>query len=227
MSARRRKVVLVNPNTNAAVTARMLARARQCAGGRIDIEGMTVERGALLITDDATLAVAAHGVVALAPELGEQADGVIIAAFGDPGLARLRALLAIPAVGIGEAALEKAAFGGRRFGVITTTPDLVAAIDAKVAAQGLSPHYGGVILTHGDAVQVTNTPALLKEQLCQAAARASRMGIEAAAIGGGPLADAGRAIAGKTSVILVDPIEAAVERIIIELDAMHPDPAAP
>jgi Asp/Glu/hydantoin racemase len=223
MNGRMSQVVLVNPNTDIKVTARMLANARARSGHRLNIEGLTAEYGDALLINEAALVIATRAVTALAPKLRDTADAVIVAAFGDPGVDDLRVLLDVPVVGIGEAALKKAASGGKRFGVITTTPDLVAAIDARVGTLGLAEHYGGVILTRGDAVTVTNSPALLAEELLQAARRAADLGMSAVAVGGGPLADAGRAIASRTTIELVDPIEAALDRVLLELDATHRD----
>ena len=219
VKTRRSRVVLVNPNTDTGATARMLASARARADGRLALKALTAAHGAALIINGAALAVAAEAVAALAPRLRQAADGVIVAGFADPGVDCLRTLLDIPIVGFGEAALEEAAHGYRRFGVITTTPDLVASIDAKVATLGLAEHYGGVILTQEDPVQMMNSRALLEEQLLQAAERAADLGIVAVAVGGGPLAEAGRAIAGRTTMTLIDPIGAAVDRMLLELGA--------
>ena len=79
---------LVNPNTNAATTMAMLAIARATAGVSVRLDGWTAEFGADLICDETGLATAADAVVAFGPTLrANRTDGVIIAAFGDPGRA--------------------------------------------------------------------------------------------------------------------------------------------
>ncbi|MFX4392994.1 aspartate/glutamate racemase family protein, partial [Acinetobacter baumannii] len=82
-------------------------------------------------------------VLDIAQAHANDCDGIIVAAFGDPGLRAVRATLAVPSVGIGESAMLDAARNGRRFGVATTTPLLKAAIDALPEELGLQPSYTG------------------------------------------------------------------------------------
>lgn len=202
------KLVLINPNTNAATTEAMLQLARGAASGR-DIAGLTAPFGAALITDEAALEESARAVISLAPLLGDS-DGVIVAAFGDPGLATLRARLAVPVTGIAEAGMAEAAFGDRRFAVVTTTPDLVSAIDRTAASYGHAGYYAGTHLTPGDPLDVMADPSRLVEALDAACRHAVRHGAEAIVIGGGPLAVAARALAGRSDVDLIEPVPAAV-----------------
>lgn len=201
-------LILVNPNTSPATTEAMLQIARQAAPGQ-DIAGLTAPFGAALITGEVALAEAARAVTSLAPLLGD-GDGVIVAAFGDPGLTALRARLAVPVTGIAEAGMAEAAMGGRRFAVVTTTPDLVAAIARTAAAYGHAGHFAGTHLTPGDPLDVMADPGRLVEALDEACRRAIRDGAEAIVIGGGPLAVAARALAGTLDVDLVEPVPAAV-----------------
>lgn len=138
---------LLNPNTSAATTAAMVEIARAAAPG-LAIEGRTAPFGAPLITDEPALARGAEAVLAMADGAGldragpdgtgpngtgpsgTRAEGLIVAAFGDPGLDALRARLSIPVTGIGEASFRAAAAHGR-FGIATTTPALEAAIAAR------------------------------------------------------------------------------------------------
>ena len=78
--------------------------------------------------------------------------GIIVSAFGDPGLAELRHKVAIPVVGICEASMIEASQGGRRFGVATSTPDLIEAIGQRAHDLGLAHLYTGIRCTEGDPV---------------------------------------------------------------------------
>ncbi len=100
------KLLLVNPNTNAATTDRMVEIAREAAPPGVVIEGATAGFGAPLITEPGALAIAADAVEALARSADTRRfDGVIVAAFGDPGLDRIRALVPCPVTGIAEAGM--------------------------------------------------------------------------------------------------------------------------
>lgn len=216
-------VVLINPNTNRATTSRMVDIARDAAlqlpvrerqGKRLSIEGMTVADGVPLITNETALSAAAQAVLDLGLSLPPETAGVIVSAFGDPGLEGLRKSLTVPVVGIAESSFHEAAGGGRRFAVVTTTPDLKAAITARANAGGIGPQFAGVWLTPGDPVPLMRDEKALAEALAEAVSRAVREdAAEAVIIGGGPLASAARLLAPASPVPLIEPIPAAVRRM--------------
>jgi allantoin racemase len=203
------RIHFVNPNTSTATTALMLARARDVAPAGLIIDGLTVPAGVALITDRAGLAVAESQVVSLRPQLTGQ--GVIVAAFGDPGAVYLRAILKVPVIGIGEAAIRAAAAGGRRFSIVTTTPRLRPDIRARAIACGVEDCLASIRITEADPVALTNDPVRLEAALQDLVDRCiAEDGAEAIVIGGGPLAAAARAIAARTVVAIVEPVPAAV-----------------
>lgn len=206
------KLLLINPNTNVRTTEAMLDIARASAPDGVEIVGMTARTGAPLITNPAALREAAVAVEALLePGAPAGVDGVIIAAFGDPALSALRNRLAIPVTGIAEAGMAEAGQGGRRFAIVTTTPDLTESIAAAAKRYGHDSTFLGVELTGGDAVRVTNDPDLLPGALRSACQRAiARLGASAIVVGGGPLAISARRIATEVSATLIEPVPAAV-----------------
>ena len=216
-------LLLINPNSSQATTRMMLAIAQAEAGGRAEIRGATARFGpSMIVTPDALTASAAE-VVALGLEADD--DGIIVSAFGDPGLDELRRRAAVPVVGICEAAMLEAAAGGRRFGVATTTPDLVAAIDAKAAAFG--PLYSGVRLTSGDPFALVADPEALTEALAEATAACFVDGAEAVIIGGGPLGQAAVTLEKRFAKPVIGPISAAVRRLLRLLPAPPAASSAP
>ena len=212
-----RRVQLVNPNTSTATTAMMLERARAVAPAGLSLEGVTAPFGAALIIDPESLETAAAAVAALAPRL--TGEGVIVAAFGDPGADRLAASLAVPVIGIGEAAIRAAARGGRRFAIVTTTPRLEAGIRALVDRLGLGGQLASVRITTQDPVALTpDAPRLEAALQALADECAQRDGAEAIVVGGGPLTAAARAIAGRSQVEIIEPVPAAVAAMAKALD---------
>lgn len=210
-------IALINPNTSSDTTARMLRIAREVAGDGVQIEGITAPFGASLITDPKTLDRAEQAVLALLTEL-TGAAAVILAAFGDPGLSALRTRLPVPVTGIAEAGMAEAAEGGRRFAVVTTTPLLRDRIARTAAGHG---HLGflGTWITEGDPIALTNDPDALQNALATACLEAVDGGAEAIVIGGGPLAEAARALVGTTPVPLVEPLPAAIRLSLSRLSA--------
>lgn len=204
-------LVLVNPNTNAVTTATMRRIASEAAPAGIAVEALTAPFGAPLITHAEALDLAADAVAALADRIAALLPlGVIVSAFGDPGLQALRERLACPVTGIAEAGMAEAAAAGP-FAVATTTPDLVERITAAAGRYGHKEAFLGVTLTAGDVHAVMADAARLEAAL-EAACREAveRLGARAVVIGGGPLAEAARALAGRIGVPVVAPIPAAV-----------------
>ena len=144
------KILLINPNTCADTTAMMVAIARSCVPDGIAVTGATATRGPPMITTPAALAAAAAEVVEIGTREAAGVSGIVVGAFGDPGLETLQRNVSIPAVGICEAAMIDAAAGGRRFGVATVTPDLAAPITERARDLGLLHLFTGIRLTPGD-----------------------------------------------------------------------------
>lgn len=203
------RLILVNPNTSTATTAAMVAIAAAEAGAGVTVEGRTAAFGAALITSPHMLDVGARAVEALVATL-TGADAVIVAGFGDPGLDGLRAAVACPVTGIAEAGMAEAGVGGRRFAVVTTTPDLVDLIAATVQRYGHAG-FAGTWLTPGDLAAQMADPAALVAALDAACRKAiAEGGAQALVIGGGPLALAARALVSRMPVPLIEPVPAAV-----------------
>lgn len=210
-----RRILLINPNSNEATTAMMVAIAKSAAGAGLDVVGATATRAPQMIVSAEALDAAAREVEEIALARCGECDGIIVSAFGDPGLAGIKTTLNLPAVGIGESAMREAAENGRRFGVATTTPLLEAKIDALPEALGLRSHYTGTRFADGDPEALMRDPRRLRSALAGAVeACIGHDGAEAVIIGGGPLGEAARELQPMFTVPIIAPIPSAVARII-------------
>ncbi|MDH1271749.1 aspartate/glutamate racemase family protein [Rhizobium pusense] len=206
------RLALINPNTSEATTVKMVSIARSAiTKSAVEIVGVTAPFGAPLITNEVSLEVASLATVTLIPSLESGGfDGVIVAAFGDPGLQELRQRLTVPVTGIAEAGMHEAAQNGRRFAVVTTTPELVDVISRASVRYG-HENFAGTWLTPGDPVELMSNPVALTEALRKACLQAVEEGkAEALIIGGGPLAEAARELTKVLDVPLIEPVPAAV-----------------
>lgn len=209
------RLALLNPNTNADTTRMMLGIARALAPPDVHIEGHTMLLGPKVVTDEAALARAAAQIVTMGRTLAaDGVAGILIAGFGDPGLLALRERLAVPVTGIAEAGMAEAAAGGRRFSIITTTPDLRQSILGMVAAYGHAGHFASLQITPGPAEQVMATPEGIQRALVALAQDCAHDGAQAVLIGGGPLAVAARAVADAIPLPVVEPVAAGVRRLL-------------
>lgn len=208
-------ILLINPNSSEATSEMMHAIALTSAAGRLVVKTVTARRAPGMIVTPAQLAASAAEVVELGTAHGRDCAGIIVSAFGDPGLAELRRKVAIPVVGICEASMIEASQGGRTFAVATSTPDLIEAIDQRAHDLGLAHLYRGIRCTEGDPVALAADPGLLTEALAGAVrACIEEDGAEAVIIGGGPLGQAAEKLRPGFKQPVLGPIPSAVERII-------------
>ena len=149
-------ILLINPNTTVATTEMMVGIATSVAPDEFNVRGATAARGAPMIVSERQLMASAGEVVEIGRREAARVGGIIVGAFGDPGLDILRREIAIPVVGLCEAAMLEAAVARRRFGVATTTPGLAALINAKPAELGLRRSLHGNSFNAGRSL-ITDT----------------------------------------------------------------------
>jgi Asp/Glu/hydantoin racemase len=211
-----RNVLLINPNASEATTHMMVRLAQDAALPDTRVHGRTASRGPAMIVNEAELGAAAAEVeqVWRAAADGPAWDGVIVSAFGDPGIERVRRAAQLPVVGICEASMREAARGGRRFGIATVTPELVDSIAACARELGLQARYTGTRLTAGDPRVLAADPRALEDALAVAVRQCIALdGAQAVVIGGGPLGQAAVGLAPRFEVPVIAPISAAMRRL--------------
>jgi len=221
-------ILLINPNASQATTDMMVRIAQDDAPAGYTVVGATAANGPSMIVNEVELAAAAGEVEATRRSAQVPHAGVIISAFGDPGVAQVRdASWPTPVVGICEASMFEASEGGRRFGVATVTPDLVAAIDAKAHELGLGALYTGVRLTPGEPRALTADSDALEQALAHAVRACLEDGAQAVIIGGGPLGQAALRLARQFDVPIIAPISAAVRRLTAQMIGQGVTPPQP
>ncbi|MFL9924789.1 aspartate/glutamate racemase family protein [Herbaspirillum lusitanum] len=218
------KILLINPNSSVATTDMMVQIAAEELPPGFSVNGVSAQRGPGMIVNQGELDAAAPEVERNWQQAeagaGMQWSGVIISAFGDPGIERVRAASKVPVAGICEASMLEAAEHGRRFGIATVTPELVEAINGRADELGLLDRYTGIRLTSGDPRQLAADPHALEEALADAVRLCiEEDGAQAVIIGGGPLGQAAIALARRFSVPVIAPIPAAVRFLLRQLKA--------
>jgi len=212
-------MLLINPNSSVATSDMMQAIAQQAAGSRMAVKVVTADRSPPMLTTPATLAAAAAQVIELGMAHGHGCVGVIVGAFGDPGLTELRDKIDVPVVGLCESAMLAAAQGARRFGVATSTPDLAQAIVQRACDLGLGHLFTGVRCTEGDPLALAADPERLVQALTEAVRECIDIdGAAAVIIGGGPLGQAAEQIRHRFEQPVLAPISLAVARLLALLN---------
>ncbi len=187
------RLLLVNPNMTAAMTDCMAGIARGIAGSRAEIVPLTAARGFPYIASRAEAQIGGAIALEMIADNLEGIDAVIIAAFGDPGLAGARELFDLPVVGMAEAAAMSAAMMGDRFSVVTFSPLMTRWYDDCIRATGLGGRFTGVRTPEAREVDVANVRTGLRAELIRLANRAAEEdGADVVILGGAPLRVAGR-----------------------------------
>jgi allantoin racemase len=131
------RILVVNPNTTASMTATIAHAARLVAASETEIVPVTSAMGPVSIEGYYDEAFALPGLLA---EIGrgerEGAQAAVIACFDDTGLDAARAMVRMPVIGICEAALMTAALIAKRFTVVTTMER------SRVPIEELAHRYG-------------------------------------------------------------------------------------
>ena len=212
-------ILLLNPNTNATTTQMMVDIAQACFPPGFTVTGITAQTGVPMIVNEAEMQAAVLEVertwLRANADTATAWHGVIVSAFGDPGIARVRATAKVPVVGICESSLLDGAAGGRRFGVATVTPALADLIQADIDRLQLGALYTGIRLTEEEPRALAADPAKLLQTLTEAARLCLEAdGADAVVIGGGPLGQAAIEIQRQLDAPIIAPIPSAVRRLL-------------
>jgi allantoin racemase len=146
------KIRVINPNTTAAMTAKIGAAAAAVAAPGTLIEAVQPSFGAPSIEGHFDDAWGAAGVTeqVRAGELAG-ADAFVIACFGDPGLHAARELATGPVIGIAEAAFHAATLLATGFSVVTTLTRTCVIAEHLVLQYGFERRCKGI---HGTDIAV-------------------------------------------------------------------------
>jgi allantoin racemase len=98
-------ILLINPNISETTTTEMVAIAKTVAPRGTEVSGVTARHGPRMILQADELRAAVSEVIDIGLAAAGKVDGIIIGAFGDPGVAQLRRQVSVPVVGIAEASM--------------------------------------------------------------------------------------------------------------------------
>jgi allantoin racemase len=165
-------LLLLNPNTSAAMTQQMAHAARLVAAAGTHIVATQPGFGPLSIEGHFDETVAAAGVaqvmrgVAAAQAAGDPQSphAVVIACFGDPGLEAAREATTAPVLGIAEAAFHAASFLATGFSVVTTMTRTCVMAERLVQRYGFERSCRGI---HGTDIPVLALEACGEDTVAQ------------------------------------------------------------
>ncbi len=202
------RLLVINPNTTAVVSAMLEALAVREAPG-VEVRVATARFGAPYIGCEVSYAIAAHAVLDAWALAEPPPDAVLVGCFGDPGLFALRDA-GVPASGLASAAADEAARHGG-FAIVTGGPRWVPMLRRLMDNLGHGESCRGILALEAGGLQLAQEPARARAAIAQACTAAARQfGVHTVVVGGAALAGMAEAIQPQVDVRLVDSVVAGV-----------------
>lgn len=211
------KLLVINPNISEDVTALIDAEARRSAGTDTGLIVRTAGHGVEYIETRFEALIAAGAVAEIIAEYcggdlaADHIDGVVVAAFGDPGMPALKELCDVPVIGITEAALCAAALQGQRFSIIAISDRITAWYRDCVEHFGLGSRLASIRSINQSLKGIGTVQQDFKETLLALSRQAvAEDGADVVILAGAPLAGLARELEGQIPVPVVDGISAGI-----------------
>ena len=212
------RLLIINPNTTAAITALLERHAAQVAGPQVEICAVTARFGASYIVCEDTYRVASDAVLdawQTASSTGPAPDAVLIGCFGDPGLLALRALCPVPVTGLAEAAFVEAARHGR-FAIVTGGVRWKPILERLAGTLGYSARLAAVHTVAPSGAQLAQDPAAARTLLAQACCHAAQASdAKAVILGGAGLAGMAAELATDVPLPVIDSVLAGTRQALL------------
>ncbi len=216
------RLLIINPNISDSVSDLIRAEAQRSASPSTQVDVLTAPFGVAYIETRFEALIGAYATAQLACEHAHAYDAVVVAAFGDPGLAGLREVMPVPITGMTEAALASAHLLGHRISIIAISQRIQAWYREVVESYGFGSRLvsiraldrplssiGGVQQEHAQALKALAERAVDED------------GAEVIVLAGAPLAGLARSLQGQLPVPVVDGVSSAVRHAEI-LAALKP-----
>ncbi|MDB5817222.1 MAG: Asp/Glu racemase [Rhizobacter sp.] len=235
------RLLVINPNTTTSMTEAVVAQVRGLVGPEVDVIGATAASGSPVIASRETFAIGAEAAVrtletfvdaavratgASDDPSGDQRgtpetafDGVMLACFGDPGLAAMRQRTSRPVEALAEAAVRAAVVRGERFAIVTAGTAWVDMLSERVNEIGATSSLVGVYALPGTGRELAADPIGYRAAVEQAARRAADAGAQALILGGAAFAGQVHRIDPRLRVI--DPVVEATRALVIRMNERH------
>ena len=214
----KKRILILNPNKTESMTAAMLSAAGNVIGPDSELIGATASRGFEYISSRAEAQIAGEIVLEMIADRIQDIGGVVIAAFGDPGLQAARELFDLPVIGMAEAAILTACTLGQRFCFVTFAAQMAPWYEESVNLVGIQDRFAGIFAPDASFTSVSDVQIELRselEKLINGIGEQNKAGvnnIDVAILAGAPLAGLANSIE-DAPLVLLDPIGAAVNMV--------------
>ena len=204
------RLLVINPNTTVAMTAKIGAAARAVASPGVEIVAVNPPDGPASIEGYYDEVFSVPGLLGEMRKAGA-VDATIIACFDDTGLEAARCLSEMPVIGIGEAAFHCASLLAGRFGVVTTLSRSIGAIEHNLMKYGLATRCCGVRASEVAVLELEDPRSGARAKIIREIERAlGEDRAEAIVLGCAGMADLARDLSREVGVPVLDGVACAI-----------------
>lgn len=212
------KALVINPNTTQTMTdeiAQSAARAFAPPWEAVVVQPPAGPASLETWLEDSLAVLTMLPVVKAHPD----ADGVVVACFGDPGLFGLREILHVPVVGVAEASFLTACFLGWRFGILVGPVKDVAFNESKLWTYGLEKRCAGIQTMDLSVLSMHAEREVTMAGLLAAGRALVARGAEVLILGCAGLTTYRLAFEQQMGVPVIDPVEAGCRQLRLLVEA--------
>ena len=209
------KILVMNPNSTASMTDKIVESARQKASVGTEIIGASGTDAPASIQGHYDEAMSVPGLLArLKQAEADGIDGVVVACFDDPGIGACREVFSGPVLGICEAAVKAASMISTSFSVVTTLPRSVPVIEALIHGYGLSHRCRRVRSASIEVLALEESGSGAREKVRDEILRAvAEDNCEAVVLGCAGMADLTEWLTQETGVPVIDGVTVATRMV--------------
>jgi allantoin racemase len=178
------RLLVINPNTSEEMTRDIGEAARRYARPGTEIEAVSPEWGPRSIEGHYEDYVAAVAALEVVRDRAADFDGVVIACYGDPGLAAAREISPVPVVGIAEASMLMACTVAHSFSIVTVLERVKPMLADTVRLHGLEHRCASIRTTPLTVLDCERDPSSAGREIVKASLAAiAEDGAEAICLG--------------------------------------------
>ncbi len=210
------RILVINPNTNAAVTQRVRDVARRFASPQIELSVMNPDHGPLSIESPPERAAAEIEVERLLRSHLDY-DAYVLACFDDIALEAARDLVSVPVVATCEAGIRAARQASARFGVVTTVHSAVPGIRQLLHRYGGGSDCSVRAAGIGVAAAASAETEVLDRIVATAQEAIELEGADVILLASGGLTGLADTVAQRCGVPVLDGVACAIEQAVMAL----------
>ncbi|MFI8993616.1 aspartate/glutamate racemase family protein [Streptomyces sp. NPDC053542] len=205
------RILVMNPNTTASMTASIRATATAVAAPGTEILATEPLWGPESIEGHFEGYLSAAAVLDRLTTIDTPFDALVMAGFGEPGREGAQELLDVPVLDITESAAQMAMMLGHSYGVVTTLDRAVPQISDRLLTAGLLQRCAGIRGTGLGVLELEEDAHRTERIIVETARELVREGAEVICLGCGGMAGLQEKVAAELGVPVVDGVAAAVK----------------